>query len=156
MICLIMVSTPGIDRGELISTYEGANKKIRHSENKLTHQRINFLRSERINGNEEVKYCFEFSLLNRKFLMVLDQERLYEIIADGEDKIHILLTESWFYLLRSFEDGKKHITHISLSLHYEYTPEAEYIEHFELQLNMRNHEEVLGWFSQIRPREEEM
>lgn len=150
------IDDPTIKFGELISTYEGTNKKIHHSENKLTHQRITFIQSRKINGNEEVKYCFEFSLLNRKFLMVLDQEKLYEIIGDGEDKVHILLTESWFYMLRSFVDGKKHITHITLSLHYEYSPEAEYIEHFELQLNMKNHKDVLKWFSQIRQSEGEI
>lgn len=44
---------------------------------------------------------------------------------------------------------------IKLTLHYEYTPEAEYNEHFDMQLNLRNDLEVKKWFSQIRPREEE-
>ena len=153
---MVKINVPGIDLGELISTYEGMNKKIHHSENKLTHQRIKFIKSKKINGNKDVNYCFEFSLLNRKFLMVLDQERLYEIIGDKEQEVHILLTESWFHILRSFAEEKKYVTHITLSLYYEYTPQAEYIEHFELQLNMKNHKDVLDWFGKIRDREEEI
>ncbi len=152
---MIKIRKPGINLGELISTYEGMNKKIHHSENKLTHQRIVFIESQSINGDQETNYCFEFKLLNRKFLMVLDKEQLFEILSDGDEKVHILLTESWFYILRSFVEEKKYITHITLSLHYEYTPQAEYIEHFELQLNMQNDEDVLKWFSKIRPRDVE-
>ena len=152
---MIKIRKPGINLGELISTYEGTNKKIHHSENKLTHQRIKFIESQSINGNQETNYCFEFELLNRKFLMVLNKEQLFEILSEGVEKIHILLSESWFYILRSFEEGKKHVTHITLSLHYEYTPQAEYIEHFQLQFNMQNDEDVLKWFSQIRPQDEE-
>lgn len=152
---MIKVRKPGIDLGELISTYDGMNKKIHHSENKLTHQKIKFIESQSINGHQETNYCFEFKLLNRKFLMVLDKEQLFEILGEGEEKVHILLTESWFHIIRSFEDGNKYVTHITLSLHYEYTKQAEYIEHFELQLNMKNDEDVLNWFGQIRDRDEE-
>ena len=152
---MIKIRKPGINIGELISTYEGTNKKIHHSENKLTHQRIVFIESQSINGDQETNYCFEFKLLNRKFLMVLDKEQLFEILSDRDEKVHILLTESWFYILRSFVEEKKYITHITLSLHYEYTPQAEYTEHFQLQLNMQNDVDVLKWFSQIRPRDEE-
>lgn len=42
---MIKIRKPGINLGELISTYEGMNKKIHHSENKLTHQRIVFIES---------------------------------------------------------------------------------------------------------------
>ena len=88
--------------------------------------------------------------------MALDQEKLYEILEDGEDKVYVLLTESWFYILKSFEEGKKYVTQISFTLHYEYTAQAEYHENFDVQLNMMNEPEVKNWFSQIRPREEEM
>ena len=153
---MIKIMTPGIKRGELITNYEGYNYKINRSEQKQTHQHINFIISQEINGGVETNYCFEFLLLNRKFLMVLDQERLYEIIGDKEQEVHILLTESWFHIMRSFAEEKKYVTHITLSLHYEYTPQAEYIEQFELQLNMKNHKDVLDWFGKIREREEEI
>ena len=52
---MIKVRKPGIDLGELISTYDGMNKKIHHSENKLTHQRIKFIESQSINGHQETK-----------------------------------------------------------------------------------------------------
>lgn len=151
---MIKIMKPGINRGELISHYNGYNRKINQSEQHLTSQRIKFITSQELNGGEEANYCFEFALLNRKFLMALDQEKLYEILEDGEDKVYVLLTESWFYIVKSFVEGNKYVTHITLSLHYEYTKQAEYIEHFELQLNMKNDEDVLNWFGQIREREE--
>ena len=152
---MIKIMKPGINRGELISHYNGYNRKINQSEQHLTSQRIKFITSQELNGGEEANYCFEFALLNRKFLMALDQEKLYEILEDGEDKVYVLLTESWFYILKSFEEGKKYVTQISFTLHYEYTAQAEYHENFDVQLNMMNEPEVKNWFSQIRPREEE-
>lgn len=152
---MVRITHPLIYHGELITHYDGYNRKINQSEQHLTSQRIKFITSQALNGGEEANYCFEFKLLNRKFLMVLDQEKLYEILEDGEDKVYVLLTESWFYILKSFEEGKKHVTQISLTLHYEYTPQAEFHENFDVQLNMRNELEVKNWFSKIRPREEE-
>ncbi len=152
---MIKVRKPGINIGELISHYNGYNRKINQSEQHLTSQRIKFITSQEINGGNEANYCFEFKLLNRKFLMALDQEKLYEILEDGEDKVYVLLTESWFYIVKSFEENNKYVTQIILTLHYEYTPQAEYHENFDVQLNMMNEPEVKNWFSQIRPREEE-
>ena len=152
---MIKISNPLIKQGELITHYNGYNRKINQSEQHLTSQRIKFITSQELNGGDEANYCFEFKLLNRKFLMALDQEKLYEILEDGEDKVYVLLTESWFYILKSFEEGKKYVTQISFTLHYEYTAQAEYHENFDVQLNMMNEPEVKNWFSQIRPREEE-
>jgi len=153
---MIKVRKPGINIGELISHYNGYNRKINQSEQHLTSQRIKFITSQEINGGNEANYCFEFKLLNRKFLMALDQEKLYEILEDGEDKVYVLLTESWFYIVKSFEENNKYVTQIILTLHYEYTPQAEYHENFDVQLNMMNETEVKNWFSQIRPREDDM
>lgn len=153
---MVRISHPLIYHGELITHYNGYNRKINQSEQHLTSQRIKFIISQALNGGEEANYCFEFALLNRKFLMVLDQEKLYEILEDGEDKVYVLLTESWFDILRSFEEGKKYVTQITLTLHYEYTPQAEFHENFDVQLNMMNEPEVKNWFSKIRPREEDI
>lgn len=152
---MVRISHPLIYHGELITHYNGYNRKINQSEQHLTSQRIKFITSQALNGGEEANYCFEFKLLNRKFLMALDQEKLYEILEDGEDKVYVLLTESFFYILRRFEEGKKHVTQITLTLHYEYTPQAEFHENFDVQLNMLNEPEVKYWFSLIRPREED-
>ena len=75
---MIKISNPLIKQGELITHYNGYNRKINQSEQHLTSQRIKFITSQEINGGEEANYCFEFELLNRKFLMALDQEKLYE------------------------------------------------------------------------------
>ncbi len=153
---MIKISNPLIKQGELITHYNGYNRKINQSEQHLTSQRIKFITSQALNGGEEANYCFEFKLLNRKFLMVLDQGKLFEILEDGDDKVYVLLKESFFYILKSFEEGKKYVTQISLTLHYEYTPQAEFHENFDVQLNMLNEPEVKYWFSKIRPREDDM
>ena len=153
---MIKVNKPGIKNGDLITHYNGYNRKINQSEQHLTSQRITFIISQGLNGGDEANYCFEFKLLNRKFLMALDQEKLYEILEDGESEIFILLTQSYFYIVKSFEENNKYVTQIMLTLHYEYTPEAEYHENFDVQLNMRNEPEVKEWFSKIRPAEDDM
>ena len=153
---MIKVNKPGIKNGDLITHYNGYNRKINQSEQHLTSQRITFIISQGLNGGDEANYCFEFKLLNRKFLMALDQEKLYEILEDGENEIFILLTQSYFYIVKSFEENNKYVTQIMLTLHYEYTPEAEYHENFDVQLNMRNEPEVKEWFSKIRPAEDDM
>ena len=153
---MIKVNKPGIKNGDLITHYNGYNRKINQSEQHLTSQRSTFIMSQGLNGGDEANYCFEFKLLNRKFLMALDQEKLYEILEDGENEIFILLAQSYFYIVKSFEENNKYVTQIMLTLHYEYTPEAEYHENFDVQLNMRNEPEVKEWFSKIRPAEDDM
>lgn len=148
---MIKINKPGIKIGDLIAHYNGYNRKINQSEQHLTSQRITFIISQGLNGGVEANYCFEFKLLNRKFLMALDQEKLYEILEDGENELFILLTQSYFYIVKSFEENNKYVTQIMLTLHYEYTPQAEYHENFDIQLNMKNEPEVKEWFSKIRP-----
>ena len=153
---MIKVRKVGIvDRGELITSYTGYNRKILNSVDELNNQKVHFKETFLINGGEFNYLCFEFKLLNRTFLMVLDQEKLYEVYGEGENKAYIRLTESWFYLLRSFVQDNRFVYKISLTLHYEYTPEAEYYENFKLQFSMKNHEDVLKMFEKMRPREEE-
>jgi hypothetical protein len=148
------INNPTFNWGELITNYEGKNMKIRKSEQNKTNQRVNMLKSLELNGREEAFYCFKFQLLKRKFLMALDQEKLYEIIEEGEDVVYNKLMESWFYILNSFEENNKIVFQISLNLHYEYSHQAEYIEPFELQINWKNEPKMKEWIAKIRPREE--
>lgn len=150
------VNKPDLKNGDLIAHYNGFNRKINQSEQHLTSQRISFIISQGLNGGDTANYCFQFKLLNRKFLMALDQEKLYEILEDGDNEIFILLTQSWFSIVKSFEENNKYVTQILLTLHYEYTPKAEYHENFDVQLNMKNEPEVKEWFSKIRPAEDDM
>lgn len=145
---------PNIIVGDLITNYNGMNKRIQKSEQKQTFQKVNLLESLELNGGEIVHYCFQFELLNRKFLMVLDKEKLYEILQDGDDILYVELTESWFYILNSFEENHKIVFQISLNLNYVFSHQAEYIESFELQLNMEKENNILDWVSQIRNRED--
>ena len=151
----MIINNPTFDWGELITNYEGKNIKIRKSEQNKTYQRVKMLKSLELNGGEVAFYCFTFQLLKRKFLMALDLEKLYEIIEEGDNVVYIKLTESWFYILNSFEENNKIVFQISLNLHYEYSHQAEYIEPFELQLNWKNEPQMKEWIAEIRQREEE-
>lgn len=144
-----------VDRGELTTSYTGFNRKILKSVDELTHQKVHFKENFLINGEELNYLCFEFKLLNKTFLMVLDLEKLYEVHGEGENKIYIRLTESWFNVLRSFVKDDRIVYKICLTLHYEYSPEAEYYENFKLQFSMKNHEDVIKMLNKMRLREEE-
>ena len=152
----MIINNPTFDWGELITNYEGKNIKIRKSEQNKTYQRVKMLKSLELNGGEVAFYCFTFQLLKRKFLMALDQEKLYEIMEEGDDVVYIKLTESWFYILNSFEENNKIVFQISLNLHYEYSHQAEYIEPFELQVNWKNDPIMKEWIEEIKQREEEI
>jgi hypothetical protein len=129
---MIKIRKAGIvDRGALITSYTGYNKKINNSADELTNQNVHFKETFLINGGELNYLCFEFKLLNRTFLMVLDQEKLYEVYTEGDNKVYIRLRESWFYVLRSFVQDNRIVYKITLTLHYEYSPEAEYHENFK-------------------------
>ena len=150
-IILVKIFLVGLcDRGKLLTSYEGYNRKIRNSPDELTHQEVSFRDKLTINGDEKVNLCFEFNLLNRTFLMALDLEKLYEVITEGEEKIYIRLTESWFHVMSSFIKDNRIVYKISLTLHYQYTPEAEYHEHFKLQYSMVKHEKVEKMMAKMR------
>lgn len=150
------IINPIFNWGELITNYEGRNIKIRKSVQNKTYQHVKMLKSLELNGGEKAIYCFTFNLLKRKFLMALDLEKLYEIIEEGDNVVYIKLTESWFYILNSFEENNKIVFQISLNLHYEYSHQAEYIEPFELQVNWKNDPSMKEWIEEIRQREEEI
>ncbi len=64
---MIKINKPGINIGELITHYNGYNRKINQSEQLLTSQRINFKTIQGLNGGAFAQYCFEFKLLSRNF-----------------------------------------------------------------------------------------
>ena len=150
IINIVIVPVGLRERGKLLTSYQGYNRKILNSPDELTHQNVKFHEKLTINGGEQVNLCFEFKLLNRTFLMALDLEKLYEVITDGDEKIYIRLTESWFYVMSRFEKDNRIVYKITLTLHYEYTPEAEYHEHFKLQYSMAKHEQVEKMLSKMR------
>jgi hypothetical protein len=150
IIYIVVIPAGLLTQGKLLTSYEGYNRKIRNSPDELTHQDVRFHKELTINGGEQVNLCFEFNLLNRTFLMALDLEKLYEVITEGEEKIYIRLTESWFHVMSSFIKDNRIVYKISLTLHYQYTPEAEYHEHFKLQYSMVKHEKVEKMMAKMR------
>ena len=153
------INPPGFDIGNFVTTYIGYNIKIRNSPFRLTSQKIKFNRSLRINGNINEKCCFEMTILNRKFLIVLDDKRpdenrlddelIYEIIEEVGEKIFILLTNSRTYVNNHFISNKKFIVQGTIFLRYLYTDNAEFDEVFEYQLELINHEYMIKLFENI-------
>jgi hypothetical protein len=160
IINIIVIPAGLCDRGKLLTSYEGYNRKILNSPDELTHQDVMFHKELTINGDEKVNLCFEFKLLNRTFLMALDLEKLYEVIVEDNQKIYIRLTESYFYFMSRFEKDNRIVFKISLTLHYEYTNEAEFLEHFKIQYSMKKHDQVEKILAKMRtgvdPDEEEL
>lgn len=153
------VNPPGFNNGNFVTTYTGDNIKIVNSPFRLTSQRIYFNKSLKINGNITEKCCFEMTILNRTFLMVLDDNRvdddrledelLYEIFEDECEKIFILLTNSRMYVKNHFIGGNKYIVHGTLYLRYSYSEYAEFDEEFDYQLNLINHKDMIELFENI-------
>ena len=153
------INPPGFNTGTFVTTYIGQNYKIRNSPFRLTSQRIIFNKSLKINGNITEKCCFEMTILSRKFLMVLDDNRvdddrledelLYEIVEDEGEKIFILLKNSRMYVKNHFICNKKYIIQGTLYLRYSYTEYAEFDEEFEFQLELLNHKCILELFENI-------
>ena len=146
---MIIVNAPWNNRGEFLSSYNGENRKIISSLFKLHSQIIDFNKELRINGNVVEKCCFELALLNRKYLIVFEQERLYEIIQEGEDKLYILLTTSYFYMTSRFLNNNRFIIQGKLTLNFDYSEDAQYSEEFDYQLNLRNNLTVKMMFENI-------
>ena len=143
------INPPGFNNGNFVTTYIGDNIKIRNSPFRLTSQRIYFNKSLKINGNITEKCCFEMTILNRKFFIVLDEERIYEIIEEEGEKIFILLTNSSIYVKNHFIGNKKFIVQGALYLRYSYSEYAEFDEEFEYQLELINHKDMIVLFENI-------
>lgn len=143
---MIKINNPA-RQGKLLTYYQGNNIKIIESKKRFTDQLIRtFFKSKRLNGGVTVQDCVEFDLLNRKFLIAFKNNQLYEIMTDGHEKIYILLTNSSFDVTARFLENNEYINNISLHLLNEYTPDAVYLENFEMQLNMKMSNDVMHWY----------
>jgi hypothetical protein len=137
-------------KGDFVTNYLGMNKSINNSKFKLFSQSIELLQSLEINGPETLHLCFEISFLKRKFLLVLDREKVYEILENEGQKIYVLLTESWMYVINHFEDKEHYITQGTFNLHYIYNEQAEFVESFNYELILPNESETKVLFNFLR------
>lgn len=153
------VNPPGFQNGNFLTSYRGENFKIKNSPFYLMHQKIKFHEQLDINGGISEKCCFEMTLLNRKFLMVLinnhqdeddfECERLYEILETEGEKVFILLTNSRMYIKTHFVGNKRFNIQGNIYLRYAYSEDAEFDEEFEFQLDLINHEFMTKHFENI-------
>ena len=143
------VNPPGFNKGSFITSYLGENFKIKNSVFRLNTQKIWFNKSLLINGNSTEKCCFTFTILNRKFLMVLDEERIYEVLEDEGEKVFILLTNSRMYIKNHFIGDLDYIVQGVLFLRFSYSQYAEFDEEFDYQLNLINHKFMIELLENI-------
>lgn len=153
------VNPPGFQNGNFLTSYLGENFKIKNSPFYLMHQKIKFHEQLTLNGGIIEKCCFEITLLNRKFLMVLinnhkdeddfENERLYEIVEAEGEKVFILLTNSRMYVKKHFVGNRRFNIQGNIYLRYSYSEDAEFEEEFEFQLDLINHEFMTKNFENI-------
>jgi hypothetical protein len=82
--------------------------------------------------------------------LVLDYGKIYEIVDYEEDRVYILLTDSWFSLLDQFESERLFVVTITFSIYFEYSEHALFIEQFNGQLNLQNQQPIREMFARIR------
>lgn len=152
---MIKTSATWNPNGDFVTSYLGMNERISNSKFKLFSQPITVLQSLEINGGESMHICFEIVFLKRKFLIVLDLERVYEIVEEVGQRVYILLTQSWLYVITHFEEGDHYITQGTFNLHYNYTQEAEFVENFNYELIMSNQNDTKELFAALRLSHEE-
>lgn len=149
------VKTDLFFKGDFVTSYLGRNKRILNSKFKLFSQPITLHQTLKINGGEIPRLCFEVNFLNRKFLLVLDCEKIYEILELEGEKIYVLLTESWMYVINHFVDGENYITQGTFNLHYVYNKQAEFIEEFTYELILPNDVNIKMLFQSLRSSNED-
>lgn len=142
-------------KGDFVTSYLGMNKRINNSKFKLFSQPITLHQYKKINGGEAPRLCFEINFLNRKFLLVLDREKVYEILEQAGQRVFILLTESWMYVINHFQDKEHYITQGTFNLHYKYNDDAEFVESFNYELILPNEVDVKMLFKTLRLSHEE-
>lgn len=143
------VNKPLWPLGEFLTFYKGKNKAISSSANRITSQKIILKESVSLNGGIIEYCCLEIKLLNRNFLLVLNGERIYEILEQDDERIFIQLTESWMCLTDNKQENSKYIVHGLINLNYKYAPLAEFAELFIYQINLDNDKKVRELFNGI-------
>lgn len=117
---------------EVFTRYLGENESQYFTKNKLTYQKTEFLHEKVISSGELLRDCFEIKLLNRLFLIVPEHKTLYEVFKEKSEETHTLLTTSYIDTKPLTIIGNFSVKIMTLWLHYEYAPLAEFLEEFEI------------------------
>ena len=128
------INKPWVDKGEFLTNYKGKNIAIVESFYRITSQKITFKKSVIVDGGFTERCCFEITLLERKFLIVLYGDRIYEIFEDGDEKVFIKLTSSWIFIIGQKQEDKNYIVHGRINLHYQFSRLSEFVEPFIFQI----------------------
>ena len=117
---------------EVFTRYVGENESQYFAKNKFTYQKSEFMNEKVISSGELLRDCFEIKLLNRLFLIVPEHRMLYEVFKELSEEKHILLTTSYIDTKPLTITGNFSVQSMTLWLHYEYAPLAEFLEEFQI------------------------
>ncbi|MDD3004559.1 hypothetical protein [Flavobacterium sp.] len=124
--------------GNFVTYYKGNNYAIRATKYQLFSQQISIIKSLRTLEYLEEKMCFEFTLMDKNYLMVLDYERLYKVVKSNETKKYNPLQTSVFMTTDKKEDGLHFLIRGKLQFFINYGEGASFFESFDFQLIFDN------------------
>lgn len=117
-----------------VSHYKGDNYQIRSTKYQLYSQQIKLVKSVKVNEYAEEKMCFEFTLIDRNYLMVLDYERLYAIAYNHGHVKYEQLGSSVFSIWDKKVDNEHFLIRGRLQFFIEYGEGSAFFESFDFQL----------------------
>jgi hypothetical protein len=129
----MIVNNPLKYNAEMILVYKGSNQVIHNTADRMTYQRIHFIRNIKINNHETLEWCLRFKILDVTLLFVLFGQKVYQEIEEDGEKMYIHLTNSFFYFNET-PDEKNIVIHGLLIYNREYSEQCILDERFKYQI----------------------
>lgn len=139
--------------GNFVTHYKGDNYQIRSTKYQLYSQQIKLVKSLKVNEYTVEKMCFEFKLIDRNYLMVLDYERLYAIAYNHGQVKYEQLGSSVFSIWEKKIDNEHFLIRGRLQFFIEYGEGAAFFESFDFQLIFDNDPALVEAFMQLNHNE---
>jgi len=139
--------------GNFVTHYKGDNFQIRSTKYQLYSQQIKLVKSLIVGEYSEEKMCFEFTLIDRNYLMVLDYEHLYSIANNHGHLEYNPLGSSVFSVRDKKVDNEHFLIRGRLQFFIEYGEKAAFFESFDFQLIFDNDPELVEALMQLNNNE---
>jgi hypothetical protein len=127
------VNSPLMYHAEMILVYKGSNEVIHNTVNRMSYQRINIIRSLKINNHETLEWCIPFKILDVTLMLVMYGQKVYQEIEENGEKKYIHLTNSFFYFNET-QDEKKIVIHGLFIYNRQYSEKCILDERFKYQI----------------------
>lgn len=129
--------------GNFVTHYKGDNYVIRATKYQLFSQQVRLFKNLKLSENFEEKMCFQITLIDRNYLMVLDYKRLYAIEENQDNLKYIELGSSVFSVSDKKVDNEHFLIRGRLQFFIEYGEKAAFFESFDFQLIFDNDPELV-------------